>query len=433
MNEYDSNRIYDLTSNIGFNKTDIKTEADCFVLNTCHIRNKSTEKVYDEIGRLKKICKNSKKPLVIISGCVAQAESEEMIKREPYIDIVIGPQSYHKIGDLILNHQRKKGKFNETNFDVINKFDTLKKIPISQSKISSYLTIQEGCDKFCNFCVVPYTRGPEYSRPFKQIIDEANVLVNKGAREIILLGQNVNAYNFFENNKKYKLSSLIKELNKIKNLKRIRYTTSHPKDMSDDLIDCYKNCEKLMPFLHLPIQSGSNKILKLMNRKHDIKYYLEIIEKVKKVNSNIKFSSDFIIGYPGENEKDYKNTIDIIKKVGFVNSYSYIFSPRPGTPAADKNINTSEVNKIRLKNLQKIIENYQLANNKEYIDKFSEVLVENKLTGQDKYFGRTKFMTPVIFQSDFCKSGEVINVKINSCNRKNLFGIHKISNSERAA
>ena len=433
MNEYDSNRIYDLTSNIGFNKTDIKTEADCFVLNTCHIRDKSTEKVYDEIGRLKKSFKNSKKPLVIISGCVAQAESEEMIKREPYIDIVIGPQSYHKIGDLILNYQRKKGKFNETNFDVINKFDTLKKIPISQNKISSYLTIQEGCDKFCNFCVVPYTRGPEYSRPFKQIIDEANILVNKGTREIILLGQNVNAYNFFENNKKYTLSSLIRKLNKIKNLKRIRYTTSHPKDMSDDLIDCYKDCEKLMPFLHLPIQSGSDRILKLMNRKHDVKYYLGIIEKIKKVNRDIKFSSDFIIGYPGETEKDYKNTIDIIKKVGFVNAYSYIFSPRPGTPAANKNINKSEINKIRLQNLQKIIENYQLENNKKYIDKFSEVLVENKLARQDKYFGRTKFMVPAIFQSDFCNSGEIINVKINSCNRNNLFGIHKIKNSERAA
>jgi len=433
MNEYDSSRIYDLTSNIGFNKTDIKNEADCFVLNTCHIRDKSTEKVYDEIGRLKKSFRNSKKPLVIISGCVAQAESEEMIKREPYIDIVIGPQSYHKIGDLILNYQRKKGKFNETNFDVINKFDTLKRIPISQNKISSYITIQEGCDKFCNFCVVPYTRGPEYSRPFKQIIDEADVLINKGTKEIVLLGQNVNAYNFFENNKSYKLSSLIRELNKIKNLKRIRYTTSHPKDMSDDLIDCYKDCEKLMPFLHLPIQSGSDRILKLMNRKHDIKYYLEIIEKIKKVNADIKFSSDFIIGYPGEEEKDYQNTIDIIKKVGFVNSYSYIFSPRPGTPAANKNMNKSEINKIRLQNLQKIIENYQLENNKKYIDKFSEVLVENKLTGQDKYFGRTKFMIPAIFQSDFCKSGEIINVKINSCNRNNLFGIHKISNSERAA
>ena len=285
MNEYDSNRIYDLTSIIGYKKTNVKKEADCFVLNTCHIRKKATEKVYDEIGRVKKDFKNSKKPLVVVSGCVAQAESEEMIKREPYIDMVIGPQSYHKIGDFILAYERKKEKVNETKFDVVGKFDELKKISNTQNKVSSYLTIQEGCDKFCHFCVVPYTRGPEYSRPFEQIINEAKNLVINGAREIILLGQNVNAYNY---NKKYKLSSLIRKLNNIKNLKRIRFTTSHPKDMTDYLINCYKDCEKLMPFLHLPIQSGSNKILKLMNRKHDREYYLSVIEKLNQVNKNIK-------------------------------------------------------------------------------------------------------------------------------------------------
>jgi len=324
MNEYDSNRIYDLTSIIGYNKTHIKKEADCFVLNTCHIRKKATEKVYDEIGRVKKDFKNLKKPLVVVSGCVAQAESEEMIKREPYIDMVIGPQSYHKIGDLILNYERKKEKISETEFDVVKKFDELQKITNSKSKISSYLTIQEGCDKFCHFCVVPYTRGPEYSRPYKQIIDEVHQLVSNGAREITLLGQNVNAYNFSKNNKSYKLSSLIRELNNIKNLKRIRFTTSHPRDMTKDLIDCYRDCEKLMPFLHLPIQSGSNKILKLMNRKHDREYYMSVVEKLKKVNKDIKISSDFIVGYPGETAKDFKDTIDLIEKIGFVNSYSFI-------------------------------------------------------------------------------------------------------------
>ena len=232
MNEYDSNRIYDLASIIGYSKTQKKIEADCYILNTCHIREKATEKVYHEIGRVKKDFRNLKKPLVVVSGCVAQAESEEMIKREPYIDIVIGPQSYHKIGDLILKHERKKEKINETEFDVIKKFDELKKVSTSQNKVSSYLTIQEGCDKFCHFCVVPYTRGPEYSRPFKQIIDEAKNLVDNGAKEIILLGQNVNAYNFA---KKNKLSTLIRTLSSIKNLKRIRFTTSHPKDMTDDL------------------------------------------------------------------------------------------------------------------------------------------------------------------------------------------------------
>ena len=364
MNEYDSNRIYDLVSTIGFSKTSIKKEADCFVINTCHIREKATEKVYHEIGRVKKDFRNSKKPLVIVSGCVAQAESQEMIEREPYIDMIIGPQSYHKIGDLILNYQRKKEKINETEFDVVKKFDKLEKIYNFQNKISSCLTIQEGCDKFCHFCVVPYTRGPEYSRPFKQIIDEAQDLVNNGVKEIILLGQNVNAYNFSENNKNYKLSSLIRELNSIKSLKRIRFMTSHPKDMTKDLINCYRNCKKLMPFLHLPVQSGSDKILKLMNRKHDREYYLSVIEKLKNANKDIKISSDFILGYPEETEKDFEDTVDLIKKVGFINSYSFIFSPRPGTPAAAKKLNDFNESKKRLKKLQNILENLQFENNK---------------------------------------------------------------------
>jgi len=425
MNEYDSNRIYDLVSTIGFNKTNLKKEADCFVLNTCHIREKATEKVYHEIGRVKKYFKNSTKPLVIVSGCVAQAESQEMIKREPYIDMVIGPQSYHKIGDLILSYQRKKQKINQTEFNVIRKFDELQKITNSQNKISSYLTIQEGCDKFCHFCVVPYTRGPEYSRPYKQIIDEVHQLVSNGAREITLLGQNVNAYNFSKNNKSYKLSSLIRELNNIKDLRRIRYTTSHPRDMTEDLINCYRDCEKLMPFLHLPIQSGSNKILKSMNRKHDKKYYLSVIDKLKSINKEIKFSSDFIIGYPGETGKDFQDTIDLVEKVGFLNSYSFIFSPRPGTPATKKKLNNLEESKQRLKELQNILENFQLKNNKILIRQNCEVLIENKLKNQEKYFGRTKFMTPVIFESDNCKPGELVNVKISSFNRNNLFGFHK--------
>ena len=427
MNEYDSNRIYNLVSTIGFQKTETKKEADCFLLNTCHIREKATEKVYDEIGRFKKDFKNLKKPLVIVSGCVAQAESEEMIKREPYIDMVIGPQSYHKITDLILNYERKKIKVNETEFDVVSKFDELKKIPISSNKISSYLTIQEGCDKFCHFCVVPYTRGPEYSRPFKQVLDEAKLLVKNGSREIILLGQNVNAYNFLENNKKFKLSSLIRELNDIKNLKRIRYMTSHPNDMSDDLIECYADCEKLMPLLHLPVQTGSNKILKLMNRKHNIKYYLSIIEKLKKINDEIKFSSDFIIGYPGEEENDFNDTIKLIKEVGFINSYSFIFSPRPGTPAAKNKLNDISINAERLKKVQSILEDLQYKNNRKYLNQNCEVLVENKLEKQKRYFGRTKLMTPVIFDLEKYNPGEIVNLKVSLANQKNLFSLNKNS------
>ena len=425
MNEYDSNRIFDLVATIGFKKTTTKKEADCFLLNTCHIREKATEKVYDEIGRLKKDFKNLKKPLVIVSGCVAQAESEEMTKREPYIDMVIGPQSYHKIADLILNYEREKIKINETEFEVISKFDELKKIHNSFSKISAYLTIQEGCDKFCNFCVVPYTRGPEYSRPFNQILEEAKMLIENGSKEIILLGQNVNAYNFLENNKEYKLSSLIRELNNIKNLKRIRFMTSHPNDMTDDLIECYADCEKLMPLLHLPVQSGSNRILKLMNRKHDIKYYLSVIEKIKKINDEIKISSDFIIGYPGEEDSDFNNTINLIKEVGFVNSYSFIFSPRPGTPASKNKLNNIKINTERLAKVQKLLEDIQYKNNKKQLNQKCEVLVENKLAKQEKYFGRTKFMTPVIFDIEKCIPGEIVNIEVSSINQKNLFGFNK--------
>ena len=426
MNQYDSDRIYDLVSTIGFNKTTIKSEADCFILNTCHIREKATEKVYHEIGRVKKNFKHLKKPMVIVSGCVAQAESNEMLKREPYIDMVIGPQSYHKITDLILNYEREKKKINETQFDVIKKFDHLQKVTNNQNKTSSYLTIQEGCDKFCNFCVVPYTRGPEYSRPFDQIINEATHLVNKGSKEIILLGQNVNAYNFSSGKKSYKLSSLIRKLSNILSLKRIRFTTSHPRDMTEDLIDCYKDCEKLVPILHLPIQSASDKILHQMNRKHDKKYYFNIIEKLKKINKNIKISSDFIIGYPGETEKDFKDTVDFINQIGFINSYSFIYSPRPGTPATTKKSNNLFENKDRLKEIQNILEKIQIKYNQSYLNKECEVLFENKMENQEKYFGRTKFMTPVKFESAKCKPGELKNIKITSFNKMSLFASDKI-------
>ena len=432
MNEYDSNRIIDLVKLIGYEKTNNQIDADCCVLNTCHIRNKATEKVYSEIGRVKKNFKNIKKPLVIVAGCVAQAESEEMLKRDSYIDMVIGPQSYHEINDKILNYFRENKKINLTEFNVVKKFDELEKIKNSDSKISSFLTIQEGCDKFCNFCVVPYTRGPEYSRPFDQIIKEAKNLVENGSKEITLLGQNVNAYHFISDGKEYKLSNLLLELEKIKDLIRVRFTTSHPKDMTEDLIDCFKNCSKLMPFLHLPVQSGSNKILKLMNRKHDIKFYYSIIEKLKKINPNIGFSSDFIIGYPGEDDKDFEKTMDLVKKIEFINSYSFIFSARPGTPASKLQKINSDVSKNRLKIIQNQLFYLQLNKNKKLKEKKIEVLVENKLKNQNSYFGRTKKMTPVIFESTLCNPGDMIQVEIISSNQNNLFGKH-MENKFKAA
>ena len=422
MNEYDSNRIFDTVKEIGFEKTDKYEDANCYLLNTCHIRDKAKEKVYHEIGRVKKIFRSKPKPIVIVAGCVAQAENQEMLKREPYIDIVIGPQSYHKINEAILKHSKNKKKEEETEFDTISKFNYLSKIKNKDSKVSSFLTIQEGCDKFCHFCVVPYTRGPEYSRPFKQIIDEAKELIESGAKEIILLGQNVNAYKFQDNNREYKLSDLLLELNGFDQIERVRYTTSHPKDMTEDLINVYKKSSKLMPLVHLPVQSGSNKILKSMNRKHTIEEYLKVYESLKEINPNVEFSSDFIIGYPGEDEDDFNKTMELIEKIGFINSYSFIFSARPGTVAADLTQVNAVKSKERLEIIQKRLFENQIKKNKSLENKILNVLVENIMKDGIKLFGRTEYMTSVIFDGDIDNIGKIVQVKITSSNQNSLFG-----------
>ena len=427
MNEYDSNRIYDSVKKIGFKKTSNKENATCLVLNTCHIRDKAKEKIYHEIGRIKKIYKNKKKPIMIIAGCVAQAENQEMFKREPYIDIVIGPQSYHKINNLLKNYISSK-KEEETDFDTISKFKHFDNIENLNKKISAFLTIQEGCDKFCHFCVVPYTRGPEYSRPFNKILYEAETLIKNGAKEITLLGQNVNAYSYFDNSKEYRISNLINELEKYSELKRIRYTTSHPRDMTDDLIDCYVSNKKLMPFIHLPIQSGSNKILKSMNRKHTVEEYIKIYERLKKINSEIEFSSDFIVSYPGETNCDFNDTLNLIKKIKFINSYSFIFSPRPGTKASSLKTVDIEISKERLKELQKYLFNYQINKNRSFEGDFVDVIVENKIKDQPKLFGRNKYLNSVIFNGDSKDIGKMLKVKIESTNSSTLFG--KIENNK---
>ena len=429
MNEYDSNRIYDTVKKIGYDKTDNYKDANCYLLNTCHIRDKAKEKVYHEVGRVKKTFRSKKKPLVIIAGCVAQAENEEMLRREPYIDLVIGPQSYHKINDTILNFIEKKKKIEQTDFDPFSKFDYLSKINNESGKVSSFLTIQEGCDKFCHFCVVPYTRGPEYSRPFNQIIDEAKYLVENGTKEIILLGQNVNAYK----NEKFKLSDLILEIEKIPELERVRYTTSHPKDMTEDLIDIYKHTKKLMPLIHLPVQSGSNKILKLMNRKHTVDEYLRIFDKLKEINSNIEFSSDFIIGYPGEEDKDFKDTLNLIKRIKFINSYSFIFSPRPGTVAADLELIEKKISMERLGKVQNLLFENQIRMNKSLENKNINVLVENLTDDMTQVFGRSEYMTSVIFNGKKNDIGKITKVKIEESNRSTLFGEKTNSLNQKVA
>ncbi|WP_440669599.1 tRNA (N6-isopentenyl adenosine(37)-C2)-methylthiotransferase MiaB [Candidatus Pelagibacter sp. HIMB1483] len=418
MNEYDSNRILDTVKEIGFFKTNNIDEANCYLLNTCHIRDKAKEKVYHEIGRVKKNFRFKNKPLVIVAGCVAQAENEEMLKREPYIDLVIGPQAYHKINGKIKDYLKKQKRLDETEFDAISKFNFFEKVKNSSQKISSFLTIQEGCDKFCHFCVVPYTRGPEYSRPFETIINEARILAANGVKEITLLGQNVNAYR----NENYSLSNLILEIEKIPGILRIRYTTSHPKDMTDDLIETYAKSKKLMPLVHLPVQSGSNKVLELMNRKHIIEDYFKIYHKLKKINSSIKFSSDFIVGYPGENENDFNDTLDLIKEIKFINSYSFIFSPRPGTVASKLELIDRKISLNRLEKIQKELFNHQTEMNKSLENNIIDVLVENKTEERGKFFGKSEYMTSVIFNAKEEHVGKIAKVKINKSNQNTLFG-----------
>ena len=427
MNEYDSNRIYDSLKKIGYNKTNKYDDADCYLLNTCHIRDKAKEKVYHEIGRVKKIFRSKLKPLIIVAGCVAQAENEEMLKREPYIDLVIGPQSYHKINDIIINYKDKK--IEETEFDVVSKFEYLSKIKNQSKKVSSFLTIQEGCDKFCNFCVVPFTRGPEYSRPFNQILDEVKNLIDNGIKEIILLGQNVNAYNY----KDLRLSNLLIEIEKLRGVERIRYTTSHPKDMTKDLIEVYKYSKKLMPLIHLPVQSGSDRVLKLMNRKHNIKTYLETLYKLKQINSKIEFSSDFLIAYPGENEKDFQETVNLIKKIKFINSFSYIFSPRPGTVASKLKTLDEKESLYRLKTVQKILFKNQIEMNKSLENQIISVLVENRTDDKTKLFGRSEYMTSVIFHGNDNLIGKIVKVKILKSNQNTLFGTTIDSTHQKVA
>ena len=418
MNEYDSNRILDLTKKINYFATNNISEASCYVLNTCHIREKATDKVYHDIGRLKKEFKNKKKPIVLIAGCVAQAEGDILLKKEKYIDAVIGPQAYHQINNTILDLENKKEKINITEFNVIDKFDKLNLLKNSNSKVSSYLTIQEGCDKFCKFCVVPYTRGGEYSRSIDEIVNEANNLVKNGAKEITLLGQNVNAY-YYEDKK---LSHLIYEIAKIKKLLRIRYTTSHPKDFSDDLIEAHGKCKKLMPLIHLPVQSGSNKILASMNRKHLIEDYLEVVNKLKKIKPSIKFSSDFIIGYPGETQEDFEKTLQLIKNIEFINTYSFIFSARPGTPASNLDEINSSVSKTRLKELQIISSEIKKRYRKKLIGNSALVLFENKTKNGNDYFGRDEFYNSVIVSSNENLTGKLKKINIKEINNNTMFG-----------
>jgi len=419
MNEYDSNRIADLMSSADYKKVDTIELADYCIFNTCHIREKATQKVYSDIGKFKKILKDKKtKTTFVLAGCVAQAESAMVFEKSNFVDIVVGPQAYHKLPQLIKDHEGSQSNIFNTDLDVSEKFDSLERYKNLSSKVSSFITIQEGCDKFCKFCVVPYTRGPEFSRSPEQLLREISTLVNNGTKEITLLGQNVSGYKHEDIN----LAKLIKKISSIQELKRIRFTTSHPNDFDEELINIFRDEEKLMPQLHLPVQSGSNKILALMNRNHTREFYLELLEKFRNVRKDIEFSSDFIIGYPGETDKDFEETLSLVDTVKFSNSYSFIYSQRPGTPAVDYQQIPKEIAQSRLEVLQNKLIDLQIKFNESKINTKTKVLLENITKKGDQFFGRNEHMQAVFVEGTNYIPGTMTDVMVQSCNRNNLFG-----------
>ncbi len=412
MNVYDSKRIKNLFEVRGFEETNQIENADLVILNTCHIREKASEKVYSDIGRinnLKKIQSKKKNFKLVIAGCVAQAEGEEIKKRSPSVDYIIGPQAYHKLPDII-----------GTDDNIVNdeflqheKFKNL--LFKSSNDVSEFVTVQEGCNKFCTFCVVPYTRGSEFSRPVEEILNEIKIYSNAGNKEIILLGQNVNAYHGVnKNNKQADLAYLINCISEIDKIKRIRYMTSHPIDMTESLIKCHGDNKKLMPFVHLPIQSGSNTVLKKMNRKHTVKHYLNIVEKLKSYRSDIALSSDFIVGFPGEEDEDFDETMKLIDKVKFVIAYSFMYSPRPGTPAANKKQINIEIKKARLYALQTLLKEQQKDYNKSFVNNKIEVLFDRQGRHSNQYIGRSVYNQSVFIESDCNLIGSIKKIRIKN-------------------
>ena len=409
MNIYDSNRILDLFKNKDYVITKNPEDANLVVLNTCHIREKAAEKVYSDIGRINKIKQNRSQDDIqlVIAGCVAQAEGQEIKKRAPSVDYVVGPQSYHKLPEML----KKNDSFISDEFTQNEKFKNL--LYNSSGGVSEFVSIQEGCDKFCSFCVVPYTRGPEFSRPVNEIVNEIEKYLKQGVKEIIFLGQNVNAYHGDgENGKSRDLAYLINKVSELESLKRIRYMTSHPIDMTNSLIKVHKTNNKLMPFLHLPIQSGSNKILKKMNRKHTVEFYKKIVDKLREERSDIALSSDFIVGYPDESDKDFEDTMKFVDEVKFVIAYSFMYSQRPGTPAQKKdNIPLAE-KKARLSALQSLLKNQQKNYNNSFIEKNMEILFEKKGRYKNQYIGRSIYNQSVFINSEKNLINKVENVNI---------------------
>jgi tRNA-2-methylthio-N6-dimethylallyladenosine synthase len=422
MNAYDSARMADLLAPLGYAAADGPEGADMVILNTCHIRERAADKVYSELGKLRTLkaekAKEGGRMVLAVAGCVAQAEGQEIVARQPAVDLVVGPQSYHRLPEMIARQARESGHVLETDFPALEKFDSLP--APSATSVSAFLTVQEGCDKFCSFCVVPYTRGAEQSRAPAAILREARQLVDKGARELVLLGQNVNAYA----NEGWSLARLCDELAEIDGLVRIRYTTSHPRDMAEDLIAAHRDNPKLMPYLHLPVQSGSDAVLEAMNRQHKCDDYRRLVERIRASRSDIALTSDFIVGFPGESDADFEATLQLVRDIGYATAFSFKYSKRPGTPASTLRKQIPEdVKAARLGALQKLLLAQQYGFDDSQIGKTLPVLFEKKARGARQLMGRTPYQQPVHVEADDARIGQVGEVKITRRTANSLHGV----------
>ena len=426
MNVYDSARIADLLAPLGYAEVDTPDAADMVVLNTCHIREKAAEKVYSELGRLRRLKEQKAevgaRMLIAVAGCVAQAEGEEMVRRQGAVDIVVGPQALHRIPEMVAKVERCEGRALETDFAPDEKFDSL---PAARAEGPSvFLTVQEGCDKFCTFCVVPYTRGAEYSRPVEQIEAEARAAVEGGVREITLLGQNVNAYcGEGPRGEAWSLARLLHRLAEIEGLERLRYTTSHPRDMRDDLVEAHRELDKLMPYLHLPVQSGSDRVLAAMNRQHTRDDYLRLVERIRAARRDIALSSDFIVGFPGETDADFEDTMALVRQVGYAQAFSFKYSPRPGTPAAAARKQIPEdVKSARLQSLQALLTEQQNAFAKSCEGTVMAVLFERPGRKAGQAMGRSPYLQPVHIDDASHLIGTIADVRIDRALPNSLSG-----------
>ncbi len=429
MNVYDSERMTDILAPVGYEPTDLPDEADLVILNTCHIREKAAEKVYSDLGRLRLIKErrtvgDGDTMMVAVAGCVAQAEGEEILKRAPYVDMVFGPQTYHRLPEMVARAHRQTGAVLDTDFPAESKFDHLPD-PSAKGRTSAFLTVQEGCDKFCTFCVVPYTRGAEYSRPAAQILGDARGLADAGVREITLLGQNVNNYHGAAPDggaaAEWSLGRLITELAAIDGLQRIRYTTSYPADVDDDLIAAHRDVPKLMPYLHLPVQSGSDRVLKAMNRRHSADDYRRLVGRLRAAQPNLALSSDFIVGFPGEDDRDFRETMALVEEIGFVGAYSFKYSPRPGTPAAAMEWQVDEAaKKERLAALQELLNRQQQAFNRACVGTSQPVLLDGPGRHRGQLLGRSPYMQAVHVSAPPTLIGTIAEVRIDAAHPNSL-------------